>query len=264
MSSISEVIHAHVDKILNEIHTSFPAKILRYDHDRQVADLQPTIKKKFRDGTALDLPVLHDVPILFYAAKDCVIGLPVGEGDTVLVLISERSIDGWLHSDGDIVDPDDIRKFNLSDALAFPCLRARQKIEPFEKDSIEIRHGKNILRLCSLHIYISAEKPLNIKSSDEVTIEAAKSIEIKSEQTLNIQCKNANIKPEKITIDASISKFNGDVECKNVVCSSLKAETKISAGVDVTAAKETISLAKHVHGGVLSGGAATSIPTPTG
>ena len=115
MSSISEVIHAHVDKILNEIHTSFPAKILRYDHDRQVADLQPTIKKKFRDGTVLDLPVLHDVPILFYAAKDCVIGLPVGEGDTVLVLISERSIDGWLHSDGDIVDPDDIRKFNLSD-----------------------------------------------------------------------------------------------------------------------------------------------------
>ena len=53
MSSISEVIHAHVDKILNEIHTSFPAKILRYDHDQSVADCSRR-SKKFRDGTALE------------------------------------------------------------------------------------------------------------------------------------------------------------------------------------------------------------------
>ena len=71
-------------------------------------------------------------------------------------------------------------------------------IPDFRSRGFTFVSGKNILRLCSLHIYISAEKPLNIKSSDEVTIEAAKSIEIKSEQALNIQCKNANIKTEKV------------------------------------------------------------------
>jgi hypothetical protein len=252
MSSISEVVYAHVDKILNEIHTTFPGKVLRYDHERQVADIQPTLKKKFKDGTVLDFPVLHDVPLLFYSSSDCIIAIPINTNDTVLVCVCERSLDAWLHSDSEAIDSEDTRKFHLSDAVAFPALRAEKQRVAFKKDSLTLKHGKKVIEICKEHINIFTDSSLNLNSSDKVVIESAKTIEIKSNNTINIQCSEANIKASSVIIDAKISKFNGNIECKNIICN------------DVSALNGTISLAKHIHTGVLPGGSATTPPTPTG
>jgi len=98
-----------------------------------------------------------------------------------------------------------------------------------------------------------------VDSDDDICIQSAKSIEIKSDSNVNISCNNANIKADKVSI-------SGDIDCKNISCTSLKSSSDIEAlnvkaGVEVTAAKGLVSLSKHIHGGVLSGGASTLPPT---
>ncbi|WP_397599116.1 Gp138 family membrane-puncturing spike protein [Silvanigrella sp.] len=256
---ISEVIQAHLENFLTEFHTVFPAQVVRYNHENQCADLQPTIKKRFKDGQVLDLPILHNVPICFLSVSNSIIGLPIKENDTVLVLICERSIDAWINSDGAPIDPDDTRKFNLSDALAIPCLRPTSKKIQFAQNAIVLKNANcQIVINDNNTLDIHAQSKLNINSDDDVCIVSAKSIEIKSDSNLNITCNNAIIKADKVS-------FSGDIECKKISCTALKSSSNIEAlnvkaDVEVTAAKGLVSLSKHTHAGVLSGGSVTDLP----
>ncbi len=255
---ISEVIQAHLENFLTEFHTVFPAQVVRYNHENQSADLQPTIKKRFKDGQVLDLPILHNVPICFLSVSNSIIGLPIKADDTVLVLICERSIDAWINSDGAPIDPEDTRKFNLSDCIAIPCLRPTSKKIQFAENAIVLKNTNCQIVISDRNtIDIQAQSKININSDDDVCINSAKSIEIKSDSNVNISCKNADIKASKVS-------FSGDIECKKISCESLKSSSDIEAlnvkaEIEVTAAYGSVSLSKHIHGGVLSGSSVTGI-----
>lgn len=259
MASFSDVVQAHIENAFTEIHTAFPAQVVRFDHDKQCADLQPCVKKRFKDGSVLALPILHNVPIIYPGAKDIIIGFDLEPDDTVLVLVCERSIDAWLSSDGTMIDPEDARKFNLSDAVAIPGFSPNSKKIPFDKKTLTIKYQKSSVVFTDANaIDINANSKLNINCEDDIVIHSAKSIEIKSDKSLNIQCNSASIKADKVSIDASKSIFSGDIECKKVVCNSLESQTTIKAEVEVIAG--IVSLSKHIHGGVLSGGSVTLLP----
>jgi hypothetical protein len=103
------------------LHTALPGRIESYEYDKQRANVQPLIKRQYRDGVVLSTPVIVNVPVIFPRSGGASLTFPVEQGDTVLLIFSERALENWLSLGGETV-PGDSRKFDLSDAMAIPGL----------------------------------------------------------------------------------------------------------------------------------------------
>ena len=116
MTTPTDIFRDSVNAMLCNVHTSLPGIVKGYDPLTNKATIQPALNKNFTSGV-MPMPVLENVPIMF--PKN--IRFPVNNGDYVLLIFSERSLDLWL-SVGGQVTPTDPRKFDLSDAIAIPGL----------------------------------------------------------------------------------------------------------------------------------------------
>ncbi len=121
--SVAKVIEDAIDTALLDVHTCLPARVTEVDVVMGVCNVIPVLKTEFSDGTVVELPPIVNVPIATYRAGTAFISLPLKVGDMVMLLFSERSLDIWQTS-GEVVDPVDPRKFDLSDAIAYPGVYA--------------------------------------------------------------------------------------------------------------------------------------------
>lgn len=129
VSYLAEVVKTIIDKQLSDIHTCLPAQVEKYDYSTHMADVKPLLKKTFKDGEILSMPVIPNVPVQYPRTPEAILHLPLNKGDTGIVLFSERSLDVWLSKGGD-VETGDPRKFDLTDAIFIPG------IYPFSENSI--------------------------------------------------------------------------------------------------------------------------------
>lgn len=121
MTSISDTIDKRILRELSNIYTATPGRIESYNATQKRVSVKPLIRKKFNDGTIVELPVVDNVPIVFPMTSDSGIRFPVKRNDTCLLVFGMRSLDEWL-TRGGLVTPDDSRKFDLSDAICIPGL----------------------------------------------------------------------------------------------------------------------------------------------
>jgi len=140
--TLAETIRLSIDSVLVEVRTGFPGIVVSYDATKQVADIQPALKTSYYDGSIVNLPILPDVPVMFPASKKFHIHWKLEAGDLVWVQISDRSLDNFK-ANGKVVDPEDSRKFDLSDAVCYPasCSPAKAFV-PYKPDYAEIVHDK--------------------------------------------------------------------------------------------------------------------------
>lgn len=136
--SLTELLRQAMDKRLVDVHVSMPARVESYDKATQTCSAKPLIRRSYYteddERVAESLPIVNDVPVVFYGSGAYSSTVPVSPGDTVLLVFSEGSLDRWLDKD-DEVDPEDDRMHSLSDAIAIPGLRSRAgAIEPQPPD----------------------------------------------------------------------------------------------------------------------------------
>lgn len=148
---------------LNNVHTALPAAIVSYDYTKQKASVQPLLNKVWMDGTTQPMPILENVPVIFPRAGGASLTFPVVEGDTCLLIFIERSIDLWLAQGGQ-VNPDDPRKFDLSDGVALMGLF------PYSENSQATNNSDVLLTYNGSSI--------RIKQSGAVVIETANTVAI--------------------------------------------------------------------------------------
>lgn len=158
MTTPSDIIRNCVWSQLNTIHTCLPGIVKAFDPATNKATIQPALNKAYASG-AMDMPVLENVPIMF--PKN--VFFPVAEGDYVLLLFAERSIDLWL-SVGGQVTPDDPRKFNLSDSIAIPGL------QPFNADFSGNNGQDYSISFVGSSISIKPNGDIIIKTGNKVAI----------------------------------------------------------------------------------------------
>lgn len=138
IASLSEAIKLAVDSALKEVHTCLPAVVIKVDHVNQLIDAQITLKRKLSDKL-VNLPVLVDVPLRYWRSNIFSITFPISIGDHVKIMFAERSIDNWL-ANGGTQDPQDFRKFSLSDAFAEPVMYPQNNVIPnFDPTNLEIK-----------------------------------------------------------------------------------------------------------------------------
>lgn len=144
---LGQLIYEIVKYTLGEVNTAIPARVLEYDPEERRASVQPTVKRRYKDGSVVSRAPITDVPVVFPSAGGGTITFPVKPGDTVLLIFSQRSIDRWVQSEGGEVDPLDNRKHDISDAIAIPGLAPFPAALPADPDNVTIEFGSVSINL---------------------------------------------------------------------------------------------------------------------
>lgn len=124
-----EVLLEAIRSQVARVHTALPGVVVSYDEATQTASVRPAFKFAYRDATDGTVkrytpPAIPKVPVAFPGGGDFSITWPLAAGDSVLLVFSERSLDEWRQVAGSGHEPGDLRRFDLSDAIAYPGLRS--------------------------------------------------------------------------------------------------------------------------------------------
>lgn len=173
--TLAEVLQAAIDARLVDVHTSIPAKVTRYDAAKCLVDAAPLIRGPVlaEDGSTsyTALPVVPNVPVSFPGAGGFRVTFPISIGDVVLLVFSEASLERWLQFGGE-VDPQDPRRFALSDAVAIPGVRPFADVQAAATDAVVIESNGSDVRLGTK----TAAEALALASKVDAELTALKSV----------------------------------------------------------------------------------------
>lgn len=148
------------ENIMNEmsfrIRCAIPCIVQSFDSTKGTVECQPAIRERMimEDGTIryISLPLLLNVPVVYPIASGFSMTFPLSQGDEVLVVFSDLSIDNFWQF-GNLQNPVEARRHDLSDGIAIPCKLSLQNRQTVSVNSASIKFNN-----CSIEL------------SDDVTI----------------------------------------------------------------------------------------------
>ena len=139
IATLTAMIESTVSEILKDVGTSIPGHALGFNTGTQLAKVQIGVQRIDRDGTAIDLAPIVNVPVLFPGGKFS-IEYQIDAGDEGLILVSQRCIDAWKE-EGGIAGQPIKRKLDMQDALFIPGFRSKPNaLTSFANDGIRMRN----------------------------------------------------------------------------------------------------------------------------
>lgn len=126
--SLTDVLEETHDAWMNEVHTSQPGRVKRYDPDLDIVDVEPTTRRAVlgvdgRPGFE-SLVTVRSVRIEWPGAGDWFMRWPLAIDSTGMIVCCERDFSRWAQT-GDVGDPVDLESHSLSFAVFRPGLRPR-------------------------------------------------------------------------------------------------------------------------------------------
>lgn len=154
--SLAEVIQTAIDANLINMHTCLPAKVVSYDASTQTASVMPSLTQAYENTnnpysttlTPVKYPVIPNVQVIWprAAAGQAYMHMPLVADDDVTLFFCERSLDNWKQT-GELSNPDDRRKFNITDAFAIPGGSAASKAFSVQNnEAVEFGNGKVLVQ----------------------------------------------------------------------------------------------------------------------
>lgn len=123
--------------------TAMPAIVQSFNADAVTVSAQPAIQGVTTDEagnqTAVNLPLLVDVPVYFPRGGGCTLTFPVKSGDECLIVFASRCIDTWWQSGG-VQPPMFSRTHSLADGFAFVGVQSQaNKISNISTSAVQLR-----------------------------------------------------------------------------------------------------------------------------
>lgn len=142
----SQLYENIIKKVNFNLRCCIPGVIQQYDPKTNTASIQPAIREEIvnEDNTVqyMNLPILVNVPIIFPSCSIGSINMLLKQGDECLVLFSDLSIDNfWKYAN--VQNPIEVRRHDLSDGIAIPCVLSQPNTKPFNGTGMEITSGKS-------------------------------------------------------------------------------------------------------------------------
>lgn len=160
-----------VRSIMEEMHTSIPAKIVKFDAEKGMAEVKPYGTFVTEAGKKIDYPMITGVPVIFpqCQSKQIQLAFPIKEGEDCLVLFSETELDAWLlqgESENDM-------RFDLTSAIAIPGLSRTGNAslkEACSEESIILQNGNTKLKVKKTEVEIIGDLKVSgeIKAKEDV------------------------------------------------------------------------------------------------
>lgn len=142
----SQLYENIIKKVNFNLRCCIPGVIQQYDPKTNTASIQPAIREEIvnEDNTVqyMNLPILVNVPIIFPSCSIGSIKMLLKQGDECLVLFSDLSIDNfWKYAN--VQNPIEVRRHDLSDGIAIPCVLSQPNTKQFNGTGMEITSGNS-------------------------------------------------------------------------------------------------------------------------
>lgn len=146
----SQLYEDIIKKVGFNLRCCIPGIIQSYDSVHNTATIQPAIREEIvnEDNTVqyMNLPILVNVPIIFPSCSIGSIKMLLKQGDECLVLFSDLSIDNfWKYAN--VQNPIEVRRHDLSDGIAIPCILSQPNTKQFNGTGIEIECGSSKIKI---------------------------------------------------------------------------------------------------------------------
>jgi hypothetical protein len=223
-----QLLRIAMENVQGRIYTTLPGIIESYDAESLTVEVQPAIQAVVtnQDGslTAVDLPLLVDVPVVFPRGGNCTLTFPITKGDECLIHFACRATDDWWLQGGSANKPREPRQHSLSDAFVVlgPFSQA-QKISDVSTSEVQLRSNDG-------STYVALDP-------------AGQVVKVKA--------------PGGLQIDANVT-ITGNVS----VSGDETVDGTITGKTDVKGGDKNTSLKSHLHSGVASGGSNSGPPVP--
>ena len=209
--NINHLLDDAMSSTLKGMMICLPATIVSIPNnlDDMAVDVVPCVNELKPDGSSEEIDTIYRVPVQMPGSSTSLVNIPLNVGDNVILVFSQRSLDGWKTSNGYPTTPPTVRRWDTSDAIAIPC------IFPFPRsvNNPRVRKWKHNTRdLCVAH---------NIGSASEAEVRITQSGNILFNTDGDVKWKVGG----KMTIEGDVE-HTGDFKSNNVTIS----EHKHSAG----------------------------------
>lgn len=146
----SQLYENIIKKVNFNLRCCIPGVIQQYDPKTNTASIQPAIREEIvnEDNTVqyINLPILVNVPIIFPSCSIGSIKMLLKQGDECLVLFSDLSIDNfWKYAN--VQNPIEVRRHDLSDGIAIPCVLSQPNTKQFNGTGMEITSGNSKIEI---------------------------------------------------------------------------------------------------------------------
>ena len=175
-----ELLNLAINNRLTDVNICMPGEIVSYDYTQQRAKVQPALNQKYNNGEVINLPIIHNVPVIHPASGGASITFPVNTGDNVMLVFSQKSLEEWLSS-GEQVTPDDPRQNDLTDAIAILGLRSFSEPSPAgnNTDLLVKYDGSEIALKPNGEVNVKATE-VNILGTNEVILNSNTEVRVNS------------------------------------------------------------------------------------
>ncbi len=151
LNDSEEAMRLVLDGRQSTLWTAMPGIVTAVNLAKMTLSVQPAIQGTVfnEDGTstAVNLPLLLDVPICFPNAGGFVLTFPIAVNDEVLVVFASRCIDAWWQTGG-IQRPMEARLHDLSDGFAIPGPRSQPNVVgSISSTDVELRNAAGTVYL---------------------------------------------------------------------------------------------------------------------
>ena len=198
-----------MDKRINEylkehLQTGLIGKITNVSklNSHQVVNVKPSVAKVNIDYTALEYPILEDVPVLFPAGGGGLFSFPLKVGDDVLLVFCKESIGSWkVSNSGQETTPEVFSNFMLANAIAIPCLYTTTNNLSPDTDNVVLQFGGSttthyangdVETIAAKDIIASAAGNINATSGGDITANSGGAATVTATTDINLNA-NANI-----------------------------------------------------------------------
>lgn len=134
-ASENQIYENLINEAMFRTRCCIPCIIQSYNSTNNTVECQPAVRERIinEDGTIqyVQLPLLINVPVVFPGSANFDIKFPLSKNDECLVFFSDLSIDNFWQK-GSVQNPVEVRRHDLSDGMAIPCMMSmpRRKVTP--------------------------------------------------------------------------------------------------------------------------------------
>ena len=232
------------DKLRN-VHTIKPAVVTK--NNGHTINVRPLSTTKFRDGQQIPFPEIPDVPLMIYSGTKggARVTVPVIEGDTVLLLCSDRDYGNLLESTVDtssVFPSDEIEPLEFFPIMAIPCFFTEPEGSPVDTKNIVIENGSTKITVKpSGDIDIDTPANINVNVAGDASVDVGGNLSATVGGNANVAVTaSVTLSGTSVTVDAPQTTFTG-----NVSIAGLAAVT--GALTAATVDSSNVSLDNHTH-----------------
>lgn len=121
--TLAEAISSVIEASTAQVFCARPAKVTAYDATTQKVSVEVALAEAIEtEDETVKAPIAEivSVPVAFPRGGGFFVSFPIAVGDYVTLVFADRSIDLWLKNGGSNVDPIDLRRHSVGDAIAIP------------------------------------------------------------------------------------------------------------------------------------------------